>query len=375
MATKKTTAKTQKTDLTFDEKQKLYVKDAEKKAVKTAIATSLLTLTLIAGTTYLILGPKIFDDVSTQTQEQIVALERNYEYIEQKQAELAAHQAALKAKINSFMGADFQTQLLELGALGSQVQVINERLQMLQETSVGQDILASSATDLQNVVLGMQGRVDTLEDELEQAKLDNDSLADMLDGITGNELKAAAMMLAVSQLRSSLLNGNTYQKDIDTVRMLAGEDPELQEAITKIAPLSQTGILSRDALKRELKSLAKEIVVAELKGEDVSWTDKAKSRFENLISVQKDGLADGDNTKAIVARAQTYMDEGNIKAAIAELQKLEGDSAAVAQPWMTQAEGRLNAENIGPLLSDNILDLIKQASGASVGHSPVTFGQ
>ena len=106
----------------------------------------------------------------------------------------------------------------------------------------------------------------------------------------------------------------------------------------------------------------------------LSWQDKAKTRFQNLIKIEKDGLAEGQDTQAIVSRAQTYMDEGDIQAAIAELQKLEGGSAEVAQPWIQQAQARMNAENMGPLLSENILNIIQQAQGGAGGSSPVLFG-
>lgn len=377
MANKKTkdsekTQPKQAKEISFDEQQALYVKQARGQAIKTAFITCAVTIAAVGVSTFLILGPKFSDDVRKETASNLETIQEEYYEIERKQEELAKKHAELKEKVNTFIDGDMYEKIAQLGHINSEIETINERLKSLQGTAVGKDILNSSATDLQDLVLGMRGRVDTLEDELEQAKKDNDSLADVLDGITGEELKAAAMMLAVSQLRSSLMQGNTYEKDLETVRTLAGDDPELQEAITKIAPLSRTGIMSREALSREFKGLAGDIAMAKIKGEDVSWQDKAKARFQNLIKIEKDGLAEGQDSQAIVSRAQTYMDEGNIKAAIAELQKLDGESADVAEPWIQQAQARLNAEDIGPLLSENILEIIQQTQGA--GGSPVMFG-
>lgn len=369
----KTDPKAQK-EISFEQQQALYVKQARNQAIKTALITCSATIIAVGVASFLILGPKFTDDLKRETATNIASIQEEYQRMERKQAELAQKQAELKAKLNNFVDADGYDQLAQLGTINSEIQTINDRLKSLQETTTGQNILSSSATDLQQLVLGMTGRVDTLEQELEQAKEDNDSLADMLDGITGQELKAAAMMLAVSQLRSSLMQGNSYEKDLETVRQLAGDDPELQEAITKIAPLAETGIMSRESLSREFKGLAGDIVMAKLNGEEVSWQDKAKTRFQNLIKIEKDGLAEGQDTQAIVSRAQTYMDEGDIQAAIAELQKLEGGSAEVAQPWIQQAQARMNAENMGPLLSENILNIIQQAQGGAGGSSPVLFG-
>ncbi len=369
----KTDPKAQK-EISFEQQQALYVKQARNQAIKTALITCSATIIAVGVASFLILGPKFTDDLKREAATNIASIQEEYQRMERKQAELAQKQAELKAKLNNFIDADSYDQLAQLGTINSEIKTINDRLKSLQETTTGQNILSSSATDLQQLVLGMSGRVDTLEQELEQAKEDNDSLADMLDGITGQELKAAAMMLAVSQLRSSLMQGNSYEKDLETVRQLAGDDPELQAAITKIAPLAETGIMSRESLSREFKGLAGDIVMAKLSGEDVSWQDKAKTRFQNLIKIEKDGLAEGQDTQAIVSRAQTYMDEGDIQAAIAELQKLEGGSAEVAQPWIQQAQARMNAENMGPLLSENILNIIQQAQGGAGGSSPVLFG-
>ncbi len=369
----KTDPKAQK-EISFEQQQALYVKQARNQAIKTALITCSATIIAVGVASFLILGPKFTDDLKREAATNIASIQEEYQRMERKQAELAQKQAELKAKLNNFIDADSYDQLAQLGTINSEIKTINDRLKSLQETTTGQNILSSSATDLQQLVLGMSGRVDTLEQELEQAKEDNDSLADMLDGITGQELKAAAMMLAVSQLRSSLMQGNSYEKDLETVRQLAGDDPELQAAITKIAPLAETGIMSRESLSREFKGLAGDIVMAKLSGEDVSWQDKAKTRFQNLIKIEKDGLAEGQDTQAIVSRSQTYMDEGDIQAAIAELQKLEGGSAEVAQPWIQQAQARMNAENMGPLLSENILNIIQQAQGGAGGSSPVLFG-
>lgn len=71
--------------------------------------------------------------------------------------------------------------------------------------------------------------------------------------------------------------------------------------------------------------MAGDIVVASLKGEDVSIQEKAQARLNEIMQVEKDGeLVTGTDTQATVARAQKMLDEGNIEGAIAELQGLEG---------------------------------------------------
>lgn len=349
--------------------QSSHVRRAEKRAFVSATLSTVMLLIIIAGITYIFLGPRFFDDVKKTKDEQVAMLQEKYAAMEQKQQELAAKQQEIGQHVNRFMQGDLFEKISQIQNLNSQVQMLSGRMQALQETGTGQKILDDGATDLQSMILGMRGRMDTLESELEAAKQDNDALADMLEGLTGQELKAAAMMLAVSQLRTTLMQGGSYEQDLATVRMLAGDDAELLAAIDKIEPYARQGILTRDSLKTEFKGLAGDIVMAKMRGEDVSVKDRFMDRLSNVVSVRKSGMAEGEDTDAIVARAETLLDNGDVQGALTELKKLDNEPRQAAQPFIEQAEARLMADQLSSIMSQNLI-----GSLSSMNFSPSSLG-
>ena len=56
--------------------------------------------------------------------------------------------------------------------------------------------------------------------------------------------------------------------------------------------------------------------------------DRANARLHDVLKVEKDGeMLTGTDTQVTVERAQAYLDEGNIEAALAELKTLDGAAA------------------------------------------------
>lgn len=267
----------------------------------------------------------------------------------------------LESKIENITGPSDLTRLMS-------------KVSVLQESIEGQNKLAASVSKLGGVVEGLEGRVDNVDSALQKAREMDDGLAETLDGVPQDELKAAALLLGLSQFRSSLNREAPFEEDLALMQKLLGNDnEELDGAISNLAPLAEQGVLTPSGLKSEFKGLAGEIVVSSLKGEDVSVKERAMARLHNALEVQKDGeMLTGTDTQATVARAQKYLDEGNVQAAIAELNKLEGGAANTAEPFIQQAQQTLMAENVQEMLTNEIMGHIKGLSGGLSGGVPGT---
>jgi mitofilin len=214
-------------------------------------------------------------------------------------------------------------------------------------------------TELTGIVESLDGKVGGLEQKLEEVKATNGegALGQTLGDVSGNDLKAAAMLLAFSQLRDSLNRQAPFEEDLALLQKMVGDDnPQLQEALLKLAPRANGGVLTPDGLSNEFKSLAGDIVVSSIKGEDVSIVDKAKARLGQVLQVEKNGeVITGTGTQATVARAQTLLDQGNVQAAIAELKTLDGEAAQTAQPFVQEAEMTLLAQQVQGMMQNMIL--------------------
>jgi hypothetical protein len=249
------------------------------------------------------------------------------------------------------------------------------RIESLQKSVQGQDKMQAVVADLQKVVAGLEGRMDGIEPALQEEQKNSDSaLSEALQGVSPQELKAAAMLIGLSQFRETLRRSGPFAEDLAMLQAILGErDPELNAAIEKLAPYADRGVLSPNGLSNELRALTGEIVVASIKGEDVSVQEKALARFHTLLKIEKDGRPiTGNETQAIVAQAQAQLDQGDIEGAIATLETLQGPSRAAAQPIIDQATATKMAQEVQSLLTGSVLKHIENIGKGGGGPIPYT---
>ncbi len=261
------------------------------------------------------------------------------------------------------------------------IQDLIARIKTLETSLGGQQQLTASIDELRGIVDSLDGQVNTLDKKLAQTQeTANSALGQTLNGVSSNDLKAAAMLIAFSQLRESLNRSAPFEDDLALLQKLVGnDDPELQTNLARLAPYAeQGGVLTAEGLSGEFKTLAGDIVVSSLKGEDVSLKDKAKARMAELFSVKKDGqLMGGTPTQDAVVKAQAQLDKGDVKGAIATLQSLDGEAAQTAAPFIQQAQGVMLAEQVETMLRQTILSNIGNsapltATGAAGALNAVT---
>ncbi len=259
--------------------------------------------------------------------------------------------SVLEAKLNDVEG-------------GQAVKDLTARIRGLEVTVAGQEQLSASVAELTKIVDAIDGQVNMLDDKMAevQTQQPNSPLGETLEGVSGNDMKAAALLIAFSQLRDSLNRNVPFEDDVVLLQKLVGdEDPELQAALQRLTPQAEKGgVLTPDGLSKEFKSYAGDIVFSSLKGEEVSAADKAKARITQVLNVKKDGeLLGGTPTQKTVARAQEQLDANDVQGAIATLQTLDGPAKTQAAPFIQQAEATL--------LADQIQNMLRQMIVANVG--------
>lgn len=263
--------------------------------------------------------------------------------------------------------ARLEQHAVELGA-PAQLTAMLQKVQGLQQTVTGQQQLSSAIADLNGLLGSITAQGGDVDTALQQAQQEDDALGQTLQGVSPQDLKAASLLLGLAQFRSSMNRSAPFEEDLALLQnMLGDEDPELQAAITRLAPQAAKGVLTPEGLKGEFSGLAGDIVVSSLKGEDVSVREKAKARLNEILQVEKDGeLITGTDTQATVARAQKMLDAGDIEGAIAELQSLEGEAAETAQPFVAQAEMTVVAQQLQDMLTGKVINSIQTAPGGAL---------
>jgi hypothetical protein len=260
-----------------------------------------------------------------------------------------------------------------------ELQAMAGRIQSWGLQPMGQEKLDSAMAELAALVGALSTNLPqpgAFESALQTVRENNVNINHTFEGVPQEDLKAAALLLGMTQFRESMGRDRTpFADDLQVLTGLIGEDaPELKASLERLAPYAEQGILTPSGLTTELKEVTGETVVASLKGEDVSLTERAKAKINEVLQIEKNGeLVTGTDTQARMTRAQKLMEAGDIEGAIAQVQGLEDPAAqAAAAPWVQNAEATLSAKNAQALLDQTLNVGGIPAVGSQVIHNEET---
>jgi len=242
-----------------------------------------------------------------------------------------------------------------------------DRVNTMQSDPNSEDVLARTVKELDALFAALQadtvqagGAVkentdDAINFTLDVAREQSAAIGQTFESVPQDDLKAAAMLLGMAQLRSALNRDNeAFESDLSLLRKIVGdENPELNAALERLAPHAQDGVLTVSGLSTELRSFAGDAVAASLAGEDVTVKERAKARMNELFQVQKDGeLITGTETQAALVSAEQQLQNGDIQAAMDAVGGLDGPAAEALLPWLQKAQASLSAQNAKGVVDD-----------------------
>lgn len=266
---------------------------------------------------------------------------------------------------NMAQGASTTAQGMILSGAQSLAQMF-ANVQQLTGTTAGTAAMQSIMARLKSTMAAAPADRASLNQALEAARQQDPALKSVMGSVQTQDLGAAAMLLALGELRGNLTKQKSFEEDLILLQKFAGDNPEMQASLARLAPYAKTGVLSRERLQQELKRISADIVMAKLRGEDVSVQDKVMGHLSTLVDVQKNGVP-VDATKAITAQARQQMDQGDIHGAIATLQQLEGVEAEAAQPWLQQAQNTATANDSTMMIIQGLMSQLTPAGAAQPG--------
>ncbi len=237
-------------------------------------------------------------------------------------------------------------------------------VQSLNRTAKGRAAVASAIARL-HAVLGPSGNdMQSMNAAVAVARTQDPTLGALFSHVDSKNLGAAAMLLALNELRSDLDRQQPFDSDLAVVMKFSADDPELKKALLRLAPYAANGVLSRATLQDQFSGLAGDIVAAKVAGQPASVQERALQRLNDLVKVRKADDITGTSTDAKVARAELMLAKGDVQGAISEVQTLQGASAAVAAPWLQQAQGTVAGTQSADILSQSILQVLSQSASS-----------
>ncbi len=104
------------------------------------------------------------------------------------------------------------------------------------------------------------------------------------------------------------------------------------------------GLPSLEQLKASFDSAANAAIDAENQPSDNWFPAQLWASTKSFIRIRRKGEAEGDTTRAILARAEYQLDAGNLSATLAEAEKLKGAAADAMASWLAELKARIAAE-------------------------------
>ena len=163
----------------------------------------------------------------------------------------------------------------------------------------------------------------------------------------GQSGRALAIVLAVANLRQAVAMDEPFEKPLEALSALYGDDPGIKSAILVLSKSSVAGIPTLATLRERFDGLAGKIVQASKTLEETGWIERATNRIMSLVTWRRVGDgAEASSPDAIVAGAEARLRAGDLKGAVNALKGLSSHAKAAkaAATWMNDAKARVFAE-------------------------------
>ncbi len=264
--------------------------------------------------------------------------------------------ASLEA-LQSRLGA-IESRLPEADAAAHRLDALSARVDALEPTGAK---LAQLAGEVQQIkeqsaaarshLDGLTGQAQGLDQQVQTLHGDVKSLQTALAEIQSRaaaagdrHAQAAALALITSQIDTALGQGKPYEAPLRSLVALGDQDEVVRQSAADLASGAATGVPGLAALRQSFAAVADEIVQRERAPEGGSLIDRATSNLLRLVTVRPVGAdVAGEDAAARVARAEGDLDQGDLAAAVAELEALKGPAAEAAAAWLADAKTRLQA--------------------------------
>jgi len=186
-------------------------------------------------------------------------------------------------------------------------------------------------------------------------------LSRMAGAATAGDTRQAVLAIA---LDAAVERGAPYGRELAAIDASAAS----ADTLAALKPFAATGVPSAAALARELAgALPAARAAAGEQRPAGGFLQRLQSNAERLMRVRPIGAAPGDEPIAILSRVEAKANQGDIKGALAEADKLGATVRAPLDPWIKRAQAREAALAAASALAMRSLDVIRQPGQSRQG--------
>jgi hypothetical protein len=182
-----------------------------------------------------------------------------------------------------------------------------------------------------------------------------DALTNRMSSIERNDVAReafrAASAVALANLTRASQGSSPFSAEFKAVQIIMEGD----ESLTELQAFSESGLPSVSILSKRFKDAARKIAKARRSESSWGFLGRLWSNLIASVTVRPKGDVKGTSVNAILARSEVRLEEGNLGAAIDELDALEGKASEAAQAWLDEARARARLDNLIGVLNTRVI--------------------
>jgi len=254
--------------------------------------------------------------------------------------------------------ADLSREIEDLrGGVSSKIEndITSLKNEVLAETLETQRTIAADREALRRQV----AEIERLRAEIRSAMAERDETAGLeierlrqrVDKLQTEDVakasKAASVSLALLNLQRQVAAGRPFENELKVLRSLAPSAAPLDQ----LQAYAEEGLPSAALLQRTFDDEAREALRTANRAENGGILGS----FRNLVTVRKAGDVPGASSSAIISRAETRLEAGDLQGAVQELDALGGPAAEAMAEWLDAARARVAVDDLMDGLSERLI--------------------
>jgi hypothetical protein len=225
--------------------------------------------------------------------------------------------------------AGAETDTTAIDSLKKELADVDAKLKALTEAELGSE----EAAQLLPEIAVLDERLRKIESTLPQ-------LLEAVDEDI-NDTKRATLAIAFANLRAAVDDGRPYADELAALTQLSPGTGDFGSLLD----YEDTGIPTMRALTASFEESRDNALSTQQSTGDASIIDRLLGSAESLVKIRRiDEAAEGDQPDAVLARAGAKLEQGDLGAAVNEVETLQGAPREAFTKWLDAAQARLDAE-------------------------------
>jgi hypothetical protein len=156
------------------------------------------------------------------------------------------------------------------------------------------------------------------------------------------------LFLIALHLRTAVQSPAPFTREVQALRGIAANTPEAAAPLRVLGEHATNGVRTVTELRDVFASTVGTQIKALAAGLDESWSARVTTM---LVGPQMPKGGEGERVWRVVAQAEQALAQGNLAAAVNQVERFDGAAGAMAADWLRDAKARLAVENAAASLS------------------------